>query len=460
MPVYKWSFDILNKNDNARERALLILEEWRRQGISLDLLVEREMQRPFADRRDNQLCRALVYGVVRWLGYLDAVLAGYSKHPPAKMKPLTRQALRIGLFQLLFMDRVPASAAINETIKILKCKGQPRWLTGFVNGLLRSVSRAIETLPPPGQASAPGFAPHELLSHPEWLYNRWLKRYGVHETAALCAANNREAALCLRLLGNSPAEFIAQLTEAGIVAEKGRFSEQAVVLPGYRGAIADLPGYREGLFQVQDEAAQLAAGLLGDSLAGGRYLDACAGLGGKAGQLAAGLAEDASLLAVEPDQRRYELLGLNLARLGLDGRVATFQGRLEDVAAKHGPGFKGILVDAPCSGLGAVRRHPDIRWNRQPADLERYRIRQLALLTEAARLLEPSGVLVYLTCSTEPEENEQVIEKFLADHPDFSVEDCRAYLPEQAAKLVDEQGFFHPLPDQGLDGFFGARLVR
>ncbi|MFN2368755.1 MAG: transcription antitermination factor NusB, partial [Desulfurivibrionaceae bacterium] len=177
------------------------LEEWRRQGISLDLLVEREMQPPFADRRDNQLCRALVYGVVRRLGYLDAVLAVYSKHPPARMKPLTRQALRLGLFQLLFMDRVPASAAINETIKILKSKGQPRWLTGFVNGVLRKVSREIATLPIPGAESAPGFAPHELLSHPQWLYDLWRDRYGVSRAAALCAANNREAALSLRLFG-------------------------------------------------------------------------------------------------------------------------------------------------------------------------------------------------------------------------------------------------------------------
>ncbi|MFO7605037.1 MAG: 16S rRNA (cytosine(967)-C(5))-methyltransferase RsmB [Desulfurivibrionaceae bacterium] len=450
----------MNKNDNARERALYILEEWRRQGISLDLLVEREMQPPFADRRDNQLCRALVYGVVRWLGYLDAVLARYSKHPLAKMKPLTHQALRLGLFQLLFMDRVPASAAINETIKILKGKGQPRWLTGFVNGLLRKVSREIAALPKPGAEGAPGFAPHELLSHPQWLYDRWRDRYGVSRGAALCAANNREAALSLRLFGHSPADFISKLAELDIAVEQSRFSPQAVILPGYKGAVAELPGYGEGLFQVQDEAAQLAAGLLGERLAGGRYLDACAGLGGKAGQLATVLADDASLLAVEPDPRRHELLGVNLVRLGLAGKVATFKGRLEEIAAGPGSGFKGILVDAPCSGLGAVRRHPDIRWNRKPADLARYQGVQLALLAEAARLLDPSGVLVYLTCSTEPEENEQVIEKFLTDHPDFKVEDCRPYLPEPARELVDERGFFHPLPDQGLDGFFGARLVK
>ena len=122
--------------------------------------------------------------------------------------------------------------------------------------------------------------------------------------------------------------------------------------------------------------------------------------------------------------------------------------------------FDLVLVDAPCSGLGVVRRHPDIRWNRKVEDLQRYQAEQLALLQTAARLLEPGGVLVYITCSTEPEENEQVVEKFLVSNPDFKTEDCRAYLPDNSGELVDEQGFFRSLPDQGLDGFFGARLLK
>ncbi|MDF1578466.1 MAG: 16S rRNA (cytosine(967)-C(5))-methyltransferase RsmB [Desulfurivibrionaceae bacterium] len=450
----------MNKTDNARARALLILEEWQGQATSLDLLVEKALRRPFTDHRDNQLCRALAYGVVRRLGYLDALLARYSNHPLRKMKPLTRQALRIGLYQLLFMDRVPASAAINETVKLLKERGQPRWLTGFVNGLLRRLDRERAALPRQDQTGGRDFAPYELLSHPRWLYDRWLGRYGADRTASLCQANNREAGLCLRTAGISRDEFIDRLAAAGIRGEKGVFSPQAVLLPDFRSAVPDLPGYGEGFFQVQDEAAQLAAGILGPSLAGGRYLDGCAGLGGKTCLLAERLAKDASLLAVEPDRRRYELLGANLARMDLAGKVATLRGALEDLGPENDQGFRGILVDAPCSGLGVIRRHPDIRWNRQPADLARYRSQQLALLNQAARLLAPAGIVVYLTCSTEPEENEQVVEEFLAGRPDFRVEDCRAYLPEPAAELVDGQGFFHTLPDQGLDGFFGARLVK
>lgn len=437
----------------------MVLENWERKSISLDLLLEDELRRPFNDPRDSQFCRALVYGTVRWLGYLDWVLAKYSKHPLEKMKPLTRQALRTGLYQLVAMDRVPVSAAINETVKILKDRKQPRWLTGFVNGLLRRVSRELDSLPSPGQGGK-DFTGHSLLSHPQWLYDRWCTRYGLERTETLCLTNNREANLCLRLVNISPVEYIEQLTAIDVEGVPGLFSGQAVILPKYRGSVTELPGYAEGLFQVQDEAAQLAAGLLGDKLSAGRYLDGCAGLGGKTIHLASMLEDDGSLLAVEPDKRRYELLGVNLQRLGLAGSVETFQGRLEDVAAQVGGGFKGILLDAPCSGLGVIRRHPDIRWNRKIEDLQRYQAGQLALLEVAAQLLEPGGALVYITCSTEPEENEQVIEKFLVEHPDFQRSDCRAYLPENCDELVDEQGFFRSLPDQGLDGFFGARLVR
>lgn len=449
----------MNKIDNARSRAITILDKWESKSISLDLVLDDELRRPFADPRDTQFCRALVYGVVRWRSYLDWIIAKYSSHSLAKMKPLTRQALRTALYQLVAMDRVPVAAAIDETVKILKDKKQPRWLTGFVNGLLRRISRELDALPSPADHRA-SFTGHELLSHPQWLYDRWRSRYGLARTETLCLTNNLEADLCLRLIKISQDEFIAQLATTAIKAEKGRYSSQALILPEYKGSISELPGYREGLFLVQDEAAQLVSGLLGDKLVPGRYLDGCAGLGGKTAHLAARLGTKSTLLAVEPDKRRYDLLGVNLLRLGLQDAVTTFRGRLEDLAATQTEKFKGILIDAPCSGLGVIRRHPDIRWNRQIGDLVRYQTGQLELLQIAVPLLDRGGVLVYITCSTEPEENEQVITKFLALNPDFQTENCRGYLPDNAGDLVDREGFFRSSPDQGLDGFFGARLVK
>ncbi len=448
----------MNKADTARARAIAVLEQWEEQTVSIDLLLERELRRPFNDPRDGQLCRALVYGTVRWLGYLDWVLARYSKHPLKKMKPMTRQTLRTGCYQLLFMDRIPASAAINEAVGILKANGQPRWLTGFVNGVLRRINREQDSLPVPCRSGQQGIEEYDLFSHPRWLYERWCRRLGLERTTQICLANNRQAALSLRVIGVAREDYLEKLAQAGIAAKKSLYATQAVVLEEYKGLVSELPGYDTGAFQVQDEAAQLATGLMGDLLPAGRYLDGCAGLGGKTTHLAEMLPPDATLLAVEPEQHRYELLGENLRRLGLDGRVETVCGRLEDIDAKDK--FDGILIDAPCSGLGVIRRHPDIRWNRKEGGLARYQTGQLALLDRAAGLLEKGGVLVYITCSTEPEENELVVEKFLVGHPGFSVDDCRSYLPEQASSLVDEQGFFRTMSDQGLDGFFGARLIN
>lgn len=449
-------------SDNARSRALLILRRWENEGVPLDLVMAEAMRQPFAEPRDLQFCRALVCGVVCWRGYLDALLAKLSSHPVKQMKPLTRQALLCGIYQLLFMDRVPASAAINETVKLLREAGQPRWLTGFVNGILRRVSRELSTLVRPGDLAGVdgGWTHHDLFSHPQWLYERWVGRYGERGALDICRANNAEAALTLRVtarLGRN--DLLAKLDAAGIVAEAGRFAPMAVALPGYRGAIPSLPGYEEGWFQVQDEAAQLVVPLLG-VVGEGRWLDACAGLGGKTTQLAELAGSGASVVAVEPEARRFELLGANLTRLKMRSVVEILAGTIADLAAGSSRQFRGILVDAPCSGVGVIRRHPDIRWNRREVELARYQTGQLALLDQAAALLAPGGVLVYATCSTEPEENELVVERFLAEHQDFLVEGCREYLPVAAQEFVGSDGFLRTRPDQGVDGFFAARLKR
>lgn len=224
--------------------------------------------------------------------------------------------------------------------------------------------------------------------------------------------------------------------------------------------MTDLPGFTEGLFQVQDQAARLACELLRPFKEQGRYLDGCAGLGGKTCILAALLPQDASLVAVEPDQRRSRLLQENLQRQGLSEKVETVQQGLQGFAADDDRLFDGIFIDAPCSGTGIIRKHPDIRWNRQPEDLVSSQKTQLALLQTAATLIKPGGVLVYATCSLEPEENQQVVEQFLTTNPAFALTDCRDFLPASAASLVDAQGFFAPLPTEEIEGFFAARLVR
>ncbi|MBU0485713.1 MAG: 16S rRNA (cytosine(967)-C(5))-methyltransferase RsmB [Proteobacteria bacterium] len=447
-------------NNDARYVALEILCRWHNSGWPIDQVRDEfEPQSKLMDPRDWQLCMAMVYGVVRWLGYLDSVLADYSKQPLAKLKKEVLQGLRIGLYQMLFMDRIPVSAAVNETVKALKAARQPRWITGYVNGLLRNIDRNRAKLPIPNGEDGGSMADHALVSHPTWLFERWTARYGREQALALCRKNNELAILCLAALDRS--RLINQLAEQGIRAEAGLFSPQAVYLPDYEGQVAEIPGFTEGLFQVQDEAAQLVVYFL-HPLITGTYLDACAGLGGKTGQLARMLPAKASLVAVEPNINRLKLLAENLHRLDLSSRVEIVEGTIESLPVDLiSDKFAGILVDAPCSGLGVVKRHPDIRWNRQPHDLVRFRQQQLALLDSAAALLMSDGILVYATCSMEPEENEEVVTEFLSSHPDFRLSSGRDFLPEQAKSLVDQQGFFKTRPDKnGLDGFFAARLEK
>jgi 16S rRNA (cytosine967-C5)-methyltransferase len=253
-------------------------------------------------------------------------------------------------------------------------------------------------------------------------------------------------------------QLMADMEQEGIVAQPGSYSENALILPEFHGAVSKLPGFAQGHFQIQDEGAQLIALLLTPIIANGRYLDGCAGVGGKTSCLIQlSTTTQATIDAVEPDPQRLQKFRANMLRLHPDAPVILYDIDLQRFAQNCDSRFDGILIDAPCSGTGVIGRHPDIRWNRQEHELARYQQNQLALLEQASGLLAPNGILVYATCSIEPEENEKVIALFLDHHPDFVSEDCAPLLPPPARELVRD-GFFAPLPRSTIDGFFGARL--
>ena len=256
-------------------------------------------------------------------------------------------------------------------------------------------------------------------------------------------------------------DFCRILAEAGIPCQPGSYSPDAVILPDFHGSIVSLPGYNEGFFQVQDEAAQLATTLLGPFFPGAKFLDGCAGLGGKTSHLLQ-LAKqhDLRVTAVEPELRRLKMLEENICRLFAGDTPVIYQGTLQQFAAlPEKDFFDGILIDAPCSGTGVTRRQPDIRWNRREEELLHYQQEQAELLAHAASLVKQQGVLVYATCSLEPEENHQLIDSFLRTHTEFILTDCTPYLPEPAQLFVDNK-FFAPHPALTIDGFFAARMQR
>lgn len=442
----------------SRYHAIHILDQCQKNEQPVDLLLEPGLQK-FADARDRNLLKALVFGVLRQRGTLDWLLAKLSSTPLPRLHPTILQALRVGAYQILFLDRVPVSAAIHSTVEAVKLMGQPRWLTGFVNGVLRNTDRRrAELLAIVESGKMPAEA---RCNHPDWLLKRWRQRYGIAGMTSICESNSRPAALCLRVNTAKIAvpDFLARAAEKGLKVEEGTLVPAAVYVKE-AGAVVDLPGYDEGYFFVQDEIAQCIAGLIEPSPAG-KYLDACAGLGGKTAVLAGLAALPAHVVAVEPQRLRQGLFKENMARLGWQD-VQLFEGSLQEYALSQPAGeFAAVLIDAPCSGLGVTGRHPDIRWQRQAEDLLVYQATQGAILRQAASLLADGGVLVYATCSTEPEENEAVIDLFLRDFPQFVIENVVGSLPASARQLVDEAGFLRTVPGiHGSDGFFAARLQR
>jgi len=439
-----------NRVRTARSQAAACLAAWSDTSKPVQGFIDQLIHESDLSSEERQLAVMLVMGTLRHQARLDRLISRFATTALGKMKPLTLAALRIGVLQLCFLERIPAAAAVNETVAALSSMRQPAWLLGFVNGILRNIARQKDSLP----------KTEEL--EPVWLFERWQRSFGKENAQAICRLNGTEPQLCLNSLCGRREELAQLLAAQGICSVPGRYAPESLLLPNWRGSVTALPGFAEGLFQVQDQAAQLACTLLGPFKERGRYLDTCAGLGGKTCALAALLPAGASLTAVEPDARRVRLLGENLRRQKLQRRVSIFHATLEDFAASRPPVplFDGILLDAPCSGTGVIRRQPDIRWNRQPDDFSRYQTTQRALLQTAAELLVPGGVLVYATCSIEPEENQQVVEQFLAQHSSFSLSSSQELLPLAAKELTYVQGCFAPLPREEIDGFFAARLVR
>ena len=443
----------------SRSLAIHCLTQWSGTDKSIQHFIDTLIHSSELQTGDRQLAVMLVMGVLRRQQYLDTILSRFSNTPLRKMKPLTLAAMRIGVYQICFLERIPDSAAVNETVKALKNSRQPGWLLKFINGTLRAIAREKQTLPQPTTAG-PNNGP--ILEHPDWLTKRWCRNFGLQKMEEICRINSLEPELCLHVnRSRTGTKKLAELfARASIACRAGKYAPDSLILPGHRGAVTALPGFKEGLFQIQDQAAQLSCLLVRPLTQGGCYLDGCAGLGGKTCSLVGSLPPEATLFAVESDQRRTRLLAENLARQKLSGRVTTFHQNLQNFSASNPQPFDGILIDAPCSGTGVIRKQPDIRWNRHPEDLAAYQISQLSLLKTAAALLASGGVLVYATCSLEPEENEQVIEQFLASTAGFTLTNCRDFLPDSAASLVDNNGFFKPLPTEEIEGFFAARLVR
>ncbi|MFH0725723.1 MAG: 16S rRNA (cytosine(967)-C(5))-methyltransferase RsmB [Pseudomonadota bacterium] len=446
--------------DDARSRALSILNALDLGGRTLDSLLEEMDFKASLDPRDRAFLNTLVYGVLRWRGRLDEGIRRFSNIRLKKIDPKVLNILRIGLFQILYLDRVPVSAAVNTSVEMTKSIAAP-WVVKFVNAVMRKMaekpSRTQE--PPAAKPGATSLATE--LSFPEWLVTRWVKRFGEAETRALCEALNSIPPTTVRTntLKWSREELKGEL--AGDVSELWctPYSAEGISFTGARQPIGRMSAFLAGGFQVQDEGAQLTAHLL-SPLPGETILDACAGLGGKTGHLAQLMNNQGRIIAMDVNGDKLHRLELEMQRLGIT-IVRTVQADLAGVPTFTSPAlFDRILLDAPCSGLGVIRRNPDTKWYFSEKELARCGQRQREFLGHLASKVKPGGLLMYVVCSTEPEENESVVEGFLSDHSDFKTEPYPCG-PEMNAAFFTSGGFFRTLPHRDqMDGFFGARFRR
>ncbi len=441
-----------SRNKTARYAAIETLCKLEQTRLPVSQIFEQAITEHKVSSTDRQLAMKICYGVLRRKQYLDLILSRLCSRPLNRIAPFAYHALHTGLYQLLFLDRVPPSAAVNETVNAVAAARLPKPIQGFVNGVLRQSIRKRSELPRADEVN--------LLNHPEWLTSRWQSNFGEDIARQICMVNNQEPRLCLRATTRtSKTELLHLLLQNNISARSGQYAPEAIIVENYQGSITALPGFRQGYFQVQDQAAQLATLLLGPFENRARYLDCCAGVGGKTSHLLSLInAQSSSIVALEPHAHRVDQLRETLSRSAESHLVTVLEQRLEEYSASRCAEFNAILVDAPCSGTGVIGRHPDIRWNREADQLAGYQIKQISLLEHAEKLLVPGGIIVYATCSIEPEENYLVIDRFLKKHRHFSLTDCHGYLPPQAHPLI-HNGCFAPLPTAEIDGFFAARLT-
>jgi 16S rRNA (cytosine967-C5)-methyltransferase len=443
------------KQKSPRELAVEILDRIDRKGEYAEPLLDAALSGDgIPNPHDRGLLTELIYGTLRMRGRMDWIIARLYKGDAATLSAPIPNILRTGLYQLLFTDRIPHFAAVNEAVGIAK-KECPA-AAGLVNAILRNALREKENIAWPEMAKDPGKAIGVLHSHPRWLVERWLDQYGIDETIAICRENNRmpEPVVRVNRMKASRDEAIAVLAEEKIAAGKTRYCSDGLFLSTAIG-LRETAAFRNGLIRVQDEASQLVSHLVHPQQ-GERILDLCAGGGGKTLHLATLMENRGEITAVDLHPDKLRLLTAEAVRLGVT--IATpYAGNAATLPEGFRSAFDRVLLDAPCSGLGTLRRNPEIRWRIVPSELERSMSLQKRLLRKGADCVKPAGLLVYSVCTVTPEENESVVADLLAARPEFKRIPPNGIPPE----LIDADGFFRTSPHRhGTDGFFGAVFVR
>ncbi len=441
---------------SVRGIAYQILDRVSRQEGHADDLVHTALNRNELQGADRGLLMELVLGTLRFQGALDFQLTSLCRQSFQDLEPSVQILLRLGAYQIIHLSKIPPHAAVYETVAVTH--GIIPRAAGLVNAILRKLASHPSPAVLPDPATAPVLWLSSTHSLPLWLAEYLIQQLGLDDAARLASVYNTPPPLTIRMTRSAPKDtFLAMLEHVGAVVTPCHYAKNGYLV-AYRGPITELPGYSEGWFTVQDEGAQLVSIIL-DPKPGESILDMCAAPGGKTVHIAELANDQATITATDLKEKRLRKLEQTIARLQLRSIICQAGDALSPSYLPQQQ-FDRILLDAPCSGLGVFRRNPEGKWHIRPEDIQRLQIRQRALLDSAAFHLKVGGVLVYATCSTTIEENEQVVDDFLSQHPEFMIDTVSNSFPE-LSQLVTSRGYLRCWSHRdGTDGFFVARLRK
>ena len=438
---------------SPRQLIVKLLDRFERSNAYADIILETELREQKLSEKNKGLIQEIFFGIIRWRNRLDWIIKKIYHGQLEKTPRFIRYILQIALYQLIFMDRIPEYAAIHEAVELAKIKGGTYW-GKKVNAILRSFQRSEHKIDFPELSTNPVEFIAVYYSHPEWMVQRWIERFGIDDTILLCEANNKTPLLSLRVntIKISVQELQSRLAQVDVLTSQSPYLKnfiQAQNLPD----LSQFQSFQEGLFSIQDVSAGLACVLLSPR-PGDKIVDLCAAPGGKTTFLAELTKDEADIFAVDANLQRLNLIRQNLNRL----KLKSVQLVQADGTQYSSQKVDKLIVDAPCSGLGVLSKRVDLRWKRTPGQLEELSELQLKLLQNAAKLVKPGGVIVYCTCTIEPEENEQIVDKFLIENKNFRLEPASKFISKE---LTTSEGFVYTLPHQhGIDGSFAARLIK
>ncbi len=447
----------------GRHLARLVLDQYENEDAYLNLALARILdQFNQAEQREKDFCSELVYGVSRRLLKIDFILGRLLSRPLNSLKTPVKNILRIAIYQLLQLPEIPEYAVVNTAVaetKSTKYSG----LAGLVNGVLRNYLRNSKKIVLPSLKTEPVQYLSLEYSHPSWLVQRWLDRFGFEITELILKNNNESPPLTVRINQHLAdcEKFKKELTDHGIHWLPGRFLKEAVILRDLPCALPELSQFQEGKIFVQDESSMLVARLLAPC-PGETIIDLCAAPGGKSTHMAELTGDCSQIISIDDHPHKINLIKENASRLKLES-IEPVLGDARKVFVGEQRQVDAVLVDAPCSGTGVLRRRVDARYRRKQEDIKDLAALQREILEQAARLVRPGGRLVYSTCTLEPEENQEQIKWFIGDHSEFRIEPYSQFLPQGLdACLADPDGQWAtllPMADGG-DGFFMCRLKR